>query len=92
MVAAFPWACFFAMASRFPVPMGGVTRNAGDALFAAFIFGLCGGFPLLALLGGMGGAAAHACRFPDDDAITRQTVLTALLIAMVVVGLLSQWR
>jgi hypothetical protein len=61
VVMAFPVAGLLALVYRFPVPFAGYVSGfsaVGYAMVGVVIYGLLGGFPLLALLGGLAGAVA----------------------------------
>ncbi len=65
MVAAFPCAALLALVWQFPVPFSGFEHGSAavpHAMYAVFFYGIMGGFPLLGVLGGIGGAMAHSLR------------------------------
>ena len=91
-LAAFPCAALLALVWRFPVFMGGFQsgpKAVSPALFSVVFYGVLGGFPLLALFGGIVGAIAHTNRAPEDGAITRCVLLCSFLIALFVTGCMT---
>jgi hypothetical protein len=58
MLGAFPAAALTALVYRFPIPFAGI-ESGPDAMVRAFMavvfYGLLGGFPFLAVVGGIGG-------------------------------------
>jgi len=59
VVMAFPVAGILALVYRFPVPFAGYLSGVsavGYAMVGVVFYGLLGGFPLLAALGGLAGA------------------------------------
>jgi hypothetical protein len=91
-VLAFPLAGLCALLYRFPVPFAGYESGwpaVPHALAAVRFYGSIGGFSLLALLGGIGGAVAHRIARPDTRRVWQWTVATAAIIAGSAVILLA---
>lgn len=77
---------------RFPAPMGGSLNGSSSwtsVVITVVIYGLLGGFPLLGAIGGVAGAMAHDALFPDDGAITKRILLSALITDLVVAAAAS---
>jgi hypothetical protein len=97
-VLAFPVAGVLALLYRFPVPFAGYVSGlpgVGYAMVAVLFYGIVGGFPLLAVLGGIVGALATrtappgsrfpwgrvimACMLPDVAALSLLAVLDKII-------------
>jgi hypothetical protein len=79
---AFPAAGLVALVYRFPIPFSGYESGAGAVLpsFVAVLFyGVLGGFPLLAVLGALGGLLACFIGKHDNKRINRLTLAFAIL-------------
>jgi len=89
---AFPFAAICALVYRFPVPFGGYAIGPTAmprALVAVVFYGVLGGFPVLLVVGALGGAAAYALGRPDVGRIRRLTLAFSGLIALLGVGFLA---
>ena len=92
VVLAFPLAALCALVYRFPVPFGGYETGltaVPRALRAVVFYGVLGGFPVLLVVGALGGAAAYALGRPESQHIIRLTLVFAALAAFLGVGLLA---
>ena len=82
VLGAFPVAALVALVFRFPIPFSGYCSGLEAVLpsFVAVLFyGCIGGFPLLAVLGGVGGLAAFLIGRPDGKKTFRLTLAFAVL-------------
>lgn len=83
VLGAFPVAALVALAFRFPIPFTGYGSGLGAVLpsfVAVLIYGCIGGFPLLAVLGGVGGVVAFLIGRPDGKKTFRLTLALAVLV------------
>lgn len=93
---AFPFAAVCALLYRFPVPMAGYESGVAAMLrasLAVVFYGLLGGFPALLVIGGLGGAAAHAIGGTDTRRVQRFTLAfsaMAALLGVVVMAVLDK--
>lgn len=90
IVMAFPIAGVLALVYRFPVPFAGYVSGVsalGHVMFAVLAYGVgLGGFPLLAVLGGLaGGTVARG----KDKLPWKWIMLSCLLIDLVVLFVLA---
>jgi hypothetical protein len=89
IVMAFPVAGVLALIFRFPVPFGGYVSGVsavGPAMGGVLLYGLMGGFPLLAVLGGLAGAILARGK---DKLPWKWIMLSCLLIDLVVLFVLA---
>ena len=80
VAATFPLAALVALVFRFPIPFGTYMTGPGavvPALMAAGFYGVLGGFPVQAILGGIAGVMASRTAAPDR----RRAVLTYSVLA-----------
>ncbi len=92
VVLAFPFAAICTLIYRFPVPFGGYASGPAAslrALAAVLFYGILGGFPVLLVVGALGGAAAYALGRPEVGRIRRLTLAFSGLSALLGVGLLA---
>ncbi|MGE3316780.1 MAG: hypothetical protein AB7O26_16805 [Planctomycetaceae bacterium] len=95
VLGTFPVAAFVALVFRFPFPdapyAGGVRAMLGSPI-AVLIYGLAGGFYLLAVLGAVAGVIAHR-RYQNrnDRNKHREIVVFAAVIDFIAVMLLAVW-
>jgi hypothetical protein len=78
---------------RFPLPLAGYGSGLAampPAIFAVMFYGLFGGFPTLYVLGGLGGAAAHASGGSDEPRARRLTLVFAGMTALLGVVFLAE--
>lgn len=83
VLGAFPVAALVALVFRFPIPFTGYCSGLEavlPSLVAVLIYGCIGGFPLLAVLGGVGGLAAFLIGRPDGKKTFRLTLAFAVLV------------
>ena len=88
--ASFPLAALCALVFRFPIPLFGYASGFGamwPAMIAVLFYGLMGGIPLQALLGGLGGLAGARYGRPDER--RRRQYSLVLSIAIAVPGIVS---
>ncbi len=87
----FPLAAVTAGLYRFPIPLAGY-QDGWDAvvpsLVATAIYGLLGGFPLVAIVGGAVAAILRR-QTPSEKSVTRPIHIAALGIAAVGVGIMA---
>jgi len=92
ILLAFPLAALSALLFRFPIPFASYESGWSampHALAAVRFYGTLGGFVLLALLGGLGGAVAHRLGKADMRRVWRWTVSLAAAVAFCAVMLLA---
>ncbi len=92
ILLAFPFAALCALVFRFPVPFAAYESGwsaVPHALAAVRFYGALGGFPLLALLGALGGAVAHHIGRADMRRVWARTISLAAAIALCAVILLA---
>ena len=89
---AFPAAAFMAVLYRFPVPFRGYASGlgaVGPALGATFFYGFLGGFVVLAVAGGLGGAFAHSRVGPRKPSVRPLTLAIVLAVDVAAALLLA---
>lgn len=89
---AFPAVWLVAAVYRFPAPMGGTLKGADDlmsVIVTVTIYGVLGGFPLLGLMGAIAGGLAHDAHFPNDGAMTKWILVSAIFTDLAVAALVS---
>ncbi len=92
VVLAFPFAAICALIYRFPIPFAGYASGTTAmlrALGAVVFYGILGGFPVLLVVGALGGVAAYFLGRPDLAHIRRLTLAFAGLTALLGVGFLA---
>ena len=92
ILLVFPFAGLCALIFRFPVPFAAYESGWSaipDALAAVRFYGALGGFPLLALLGALGGVVAHRMGRPDTGRVWQWTISIAASVAFCAVMLLA---
>lgn len=90
---AFPLAAICALLYRFPQPMAGYSRGLSampPTIFAVIFYGLFGGFVVLYVVGGLGGAAAHANGRPDERLVRRLALAFGGLTALISVVFIAE--
>ena len=90
---AFPLAAICALLYRFPQPMAGYSRGLSEmplTIFAVIFYGLLGGFVVLYVVGGLGGAAAHAIGRPDERLVHRLALAFGGLTALISVVFMAE--
>jgi hypothetical protein len=89
ILGAFPIAALVALFFRFPVPFGGYLSGPSaiePSIFAVIFLGfVCGGFPLLAFLGAIGGIIAFAIGGPKKKFVLYLSLVLALAVDLVAV-------
>jgi hypothetical protein len=88
VLGAFPAAALVALCYRFPIPLGGYQSGPQAMLLsvvAVIVYGLLGGFVLLAALGAAGGALAHRLAGASPRTVVRLTIGFAAAIDLVAV-------
>jgi hypothetical protein len=92
ILLVFPFAALCALVFRFPVPFAAYESGwsaVPHALAAVRFYGALGGFPLLALLGAVGGAVAHRMARADPRRVWPWTISLAAAVAFCAVLLLA---
>lgn len=92
MLAAFPVAAILGLVFRFPVPFNGIEGGISHvlpSLYAVVVYGLMGGFILLAILGAIGGAIAWKVSNGNIKVLNRLLVVFSISIAAVTSFVLS---
>ena len=85
VIASFPLAAICALVFRFPIPLFGYASGFEamfPATFAVVFYGIFGGFPLQALLGGIGGLAGARYGRPDEARMRKYSLLVSILCAV----------
>jgi len=83
--ASFPLAAICALVFRFPIPLFGYASGFEamfPAMMAVVFYGILGGFPLQALLGGLGGLAGARYGRPDEARMRKYSLLVSMLCAV----------
>ena len=93
VLAAFPVAALLALTFRFPVPFNGIDGGLDHvlpSLFAVLFYGIAmGGFPVLAVLGAVGGVTAHHLRKPEGRQVFLLTAWLSLATSSAALFLLA---
>ena len=92
VLGAFPVAALVALVFRFPIPFTGYCSGLEAVLpscVAVLFYGCIGGFPLLAVLGAVGGLAAFLIGRPDGKKTFRLTVAFALVVDLLATLILA---
>jgi len=92
ILLAFPFAALCALVFRFPIPFAAYESGwsaVPHAVAAVRFYGALGGFPLLALLGALGGAFAHHMGRAEPQRVWRRTISLAAAVAICAVILLA---
>jgi hypothetical protein len=92
VVLAFPVAGVLALVYRFPVPFAGYLSGVsamGSAMGGLVFYGLFGGFPLLAVLGGLAGAIVSHTATKEDKLPWEWIVFICLLIDLAALFVLA---
>lgn len=90
---AFPFAAICALLYRFPQPMAGYDSGLASmplTIVGVVFYGLFGGFATLYVVGGLGGAAAHAIGGSDQHRVRRLTLAFAATAALLGVVFLAE--
>ena len=83
--ASFPLAAICALVFRFPIPLFGYASGFAamfPAMMAVVFYGVLGGFPLQALLGGIGGVAGARYGRPDESRMRKYSLLVSIFSAV----------
>jgi hypothetical protein len=92
IVMAFPVAGVLALVYRFPVPFAGYISGVsamGYAMVGVVFYGLLGGFPLLAVLGGLTGAIMSRTGTDKDKLPVKLIVLVCFFIDLAMLFVLA---
>jgi len=82
---AFPFAAVCALLYRFPVPFAGYESGLAAmprASLAVVFYGLLGGFPVLLVVGALGGVAGHVIGGTDVRRVLRLTLAFSAMTAL----------
>jgi inorganic pyrophosphatase len=85
VIASFPLAGICALVFRFPIPLFGYAGGFDamiPAMMAVVFYGMFGGFPLQALLGGIGGLVGARYGRPDEVRMRKYSLLVSVLCAV----------
>ena len=91
MLWSFPLAAGSALLFRFPIPLAGYQSGVNaviPSLIAVGIYGLLGGFPLLAIVGGAAGWIVRS-RTPDEKSVTYALQAISFVIAVMGVTIMA---
>ena len=92
VVIAFPVAGLMGLLFRFPIPMCGIASGISaviPAMIAVLFYGLLGGFPLLAVLGGLTGAIVSHMPAGEGKLPWKRIMLPCLLIDLAALFVLA---
>lgn len=92
VVIAFPVAAILALVYRFPVPFAGYMSGVsaiGYAMGGVVFYGLIGGFPLLAILGGLTGSIVSNAAARESKLPWKWIMLLCVLIDLAVLFVLA---
>jgi hypothetical protein len=83
--ASFPLTALCALVFRFPIPFDAYRSGVmamGPAMLAALFYGVMGGIPVQALLGGVGGVVGAWSSRPDKVRMRRYSLVCSILFAV----------